>query len=355
MTRWRGEHGITFIGKKDMVIKVAYEKGQTFQFSALDLINKRSLNDGIAVWNAVQEMTMLNDEPINIAEGKLSLNVFNRDVRESDSYFVRYETTDGKVHLTPAIYPFANGNPTVKTKILRTAVNMETTAGHSGIAFIGTNEFLTPKSQIPVQKDSVVTAEVSKLMERASLWKFEENGVDSLGEYQINGLKPHMFVAGSREFGKSLKFTGVEKIMLPRRHWNLGGFGTISFDIKPESIDGVKRQCIIFKDGSYDGFSINLMPDGTIEIIRSHGVGESTQNAGENFVSSEKIKVNEWNNIKIIADAENMQIFVNGKASQKFKLLPLRTYGNGLVHLGGGYWKANNFKGLIDNLCIKGF
>ncbi|MBQ9788527.1 MAG: hypothetical protein IJW31_02865 [Lentisphaeria bacterium] len=355
MTRWRGEHGITFIGKKDMVIIVAYEKGQTFQFSALDLIQKRSIHDGIASWNAKQEMTMLNDEPINIAEGKLSLNVFNRDVRESDSYFVRYETTDGKVHLTPAIYPFANGNPTVKTKILRTAVNMETTAGHGGIAFIGVNEFLTPKSQIPVQKDSVVTAEVSKLIERASLWKFEDNGADSLGEYSIGGLKSDMFIADNSEYGKSLKFTGKGKIMLPRRHWNLSGFGTISFDIKPNSVGGAKRQTLIHKDGRYDGFSMNLMPDGTIEVIRSHGVGESTQNTGENFISTEKIKVNEWNNIKIVADAEYMQIFINGKASQKFKLLPLRTYGSGLVHLGGGYWKADNYTGLIDNLCIKGF
>lgn len=355
MTRWRGEHGITFIGKKDMAIKVAYEDGKTFQFSALDLINKRSIDDGVASWNAVQEMTMLNDEPINIGEGKLSLRVFNREPKATDSYFVRYETTDGQVHLTRPIYPFADSNPTVKTKILRTAINMETTAGHGGIAFINENEFLTPKNQIPVQGNSVVTATVSKLIERSSLWKFEGNGVDSLGEYPIGGLKSNMFVEDKSEYGKSLKFTGKERIMLPRRYWNLSGFGTITFDIKPNSIGGAKRQCIIHKEGRYDGFSINLMPDGTIEVIRFHGIGESTQDTGENYRSTEKINLNEWNNIKIVADAENMQIFINGKASQKFKLLPLRTYGSGLVHMGGGYWKADNYTGLIDNLCIKGF
>ena len=354
-TRWRGEHGITFIGKKDMVIKVAYENGNTFEFTALDLIQKRSIKDGDIVWNAVQEMTMMNDEPINIADGKLTLNVFNRDVREADSYFVRYETTDGKVHLTPAIYPFANGNTTVKTKILRTAINMETTSGGSGKCFSGENEFLTPLTQLPVQNTTAVTAEVSKLIERASFWQFEDNGVDSLGEYPVGGLKNEMFVADKSELGKSLKFTGVEKIMLPRRHWNLSGFGTISFDIKPDSIGGDKRQSIIYKDGWYDGFSINIMPDGSVEVIRFHGIGDTGMVTGEDYKSEEKVIPNQWNNIRIVADAENMQIFVNGKPSKKFKLLPVRTYGNGLVYLGGGYWKGNNFKGLIDNLCIKGF
>ena len=50
-------------------------------------------------------MTMLNDEPINVGEGKLSLRVFNREPKATDSYFVRYETTDGQVHLTRPIYP----------------------------------------------------------------------------------------------------------------------------------------------------------------------------------------------------------------------------------------------------------
>ena len=157
------------------------------------------------------------------------------------------------------------------------------------------------------------------------------------------------------EFKDRLKKLRKERIMLPRRYWNLSGFGTISFDLKVASIDGSKCKSIIHKNGRYDGFSINLMPDGTIEVIRFHGIGESTQDTGENYRSTEKINLNEWNNIKIVADAENMQIFINGKASQKFKLLPLRTYGSGLVFMGGGYWKADNYTGLIDNLCIKGF
>ena len=354
LTTWRGEHGITFIGNRDMKIKTTYEDGKTFEFSAIDLIRKRSLSDGFASWNAKQEMTMMNDLPLCIAEGKLRLNIFNRTPQVSDSFFVRYESADGEIHLTSPIYPFADKNPLVKTKILRTAVNMETSSGASGLCFVGQNEFLTPEDEIPVQRNSVVSAQVSKLTERASFWKFEGNGVDSLGEYPIRNLKKNMFVSDKKEFGKSLKFTGSEKIMMPRRHWNISGFGTISFDLKVEQ-HGEKRQSLIYKDGWQDGLSINIMPDGAIEVIRFHGIGQSERITGEKFLSSEKITPGEWSNVQIIADAATLQITVNGKPGKKFALSPVRTYGNGLVFLGGGYWRGNNFRGLIDNLCIRGF
>ena len=192
------------------------------------------------------------------------------------------------------------------------------------------------------------------LIGRASLWKFNNNGADSLGEYSVGGLKKHMFSPEGQE-GACLKFTGKERIMLPRRYWNIGGFGTLSFDLKPEAIGGTKPQSVIWKAGWYDGFSVNIMPDGAIEVIRFHGIGQSDRVTGENFISTEKIVPGKWNSIKITANAEYMQISVNGKSGREFKLLPLRTYGNGQVYMGGGYRKADNYKGLLDNLCIKGF
>ena len=354
VTTWRGQHGITFIGSEDMKINMAYENGKTFEFSAAELVRKRHINDGFSYWNAKHEMTLLNDTPICVSKAGLSLNMFNRTPRAEDSFFVRYECSDGSVYMTAPVWPFADGNPTVTAKILRTPVNMETTSGASGLCFLGKNEFLTPPDAVPVKDTSVVTAEVSALIGRASLWKFNNNGADSLGEYSVGGLKKHMFSPEGQE-GACLKFTGKERIMLPRRYWNIGGFGTLSFDLKPEAIGGTKPQSVIWKAGWYDGFSVNIMPDGAIEVIRFHGIGQSDRVTGENFISTEKIVPGKWNSIKITANAEYMQISVNGKSGREFKLLPLRTYGNGQVYMGGGYRKADNYKGLLDNLCIKGF
>ena len=90
-------------------------------------------------------------------------------------------------------------------------------------------------------------------------------------------------------------------------------------------------------------------------MIRSHGIGYGEKLAEENFVSTEKLIPGKWNSVKITANAEYMQISVNGKTGKKFKLLPWRNYGNGQVYLGGGRHNTDNYKGLLDNLCIKGF
>ncbi|MBQ9774626.1 MAG: hypothetical protein IJW17_01170 [Lentisphaeria bacterium] len=354
VTTWQGEHGITFAGSEDMKINMRYDNGKIFEFSAADLIRKRIISDGFSTWNAKHEMTMMNDEPLRISKGNLSLNLFHRVPRQEDSFFVRYEGCDGSVYMTTPVWPFAKGNPTVVTKILRTAVNMETVTGASGVCFLGKNEFLTPPDAIPIKKNFAVTAKVSLLTGRAGLWKFDGNGADSLGEYPVTHLKAKMFAPEGKE-GSCLKFSGKEKIMLPRRCWNLGGFGTLSFDIKPEAVGGTKRQSVIFKSGWYDGFSVNILPEGTLEVIRSHGIGYGEKLAEENFVSTEKLIPGKWNSVKITANAEYMQISVNGKTGKKFKLLPWRNYGNGQVYLGGGRHNTDNYKGLLDNLCIKGF
>lgn len=339
---------VTAAGGPDMTFTVTGPHAPPAEFKAADICAAGELGNANGTFFVLPEMTVLNAEPLKWKDGELKLNWFARTPRAADSYFVRYETMDGKVAFSKVQYPFANGNPTAMRPILETPVSLETPSGPTGWCRRDKSEFLTPDAQLPVKKTRVVEKPLSLLTERAGLWKFDGNGDDAIGFYSMN-IPQNRFVPGGHDGrGSTLSFTGNEKIPMRFRYWPCGT-GTIGFWLNPAPYRG-KAQSVIFKSGWTDGVSVNLLADGRVEALRTY----HEKNDRDVIHGKTPLVPGKWTKIEITTDGRKMRLFIDGKPDGQTDLAPVRTFGNCTVFLGGGMAGYENYAGLLDELSVKG-
>lgn len=355
-----GPHGVTFAGSEDMKIIVTNAKGEKSEFSPGEIANRRRVSNADALFTAEPEMTWLLDSPLAAKKGKKTTRLFAQPPRETDNFFVRIETTSGKIHFSTPVYPFAKENRIESRRILGTLNTLESTSGGSGYAFRNESEFLTPAAELPYRQNQLLTRPISALSVRSGIWHFDGavNGVeiDHYGDRDL-AIGPEFYVDGGFDGkGKALSFNGKRSFLFPARIWPLSGFGTMSFYLKPEST-GVK-QSVIFKDGWYDGVSINLLEDGRVEILRTYlqNLTEQNQLSFQRLIGKTKLKPDNWTKIEIKGDAEKLSLYVNGKLDGSCRQGVFRSHGNGRVSIGGhehlGYVP---YRGLLDELVIQGW
>lgn len=347
--------GATFAGEADMEISAKKPGGETFTVKASDLVRAGESGTGIGRLYVQPEMTLLNAEPLNRKNGQMQLSLFARQPRPADSFYVRYETMDGRVGFSEIQYPFAAGNPVEERSFIETPVNLETWSGPVGWCRRARSEFLTPESRLPVRRTRVVKRPLSLLTERALLYHFDGTGDDALGFYRLN-VPENLFVDGGFDGkGGALKFTGKEKFPMRFRVWP-GSTATIRFQLNPAPWRG-KPQSVIFNQGWTDGISVNLTADGRIEAVRSFLIRDNTANETKDYErleSKTRLTPGKWTAVEIVANARSMSIYVDGKFDSRIKLQPVRSIGNCTVMLGGGMQNYENYAGLLDELFVSG-
>ena len=285
---------------------------------------------------------------LNRKQGTETLRLLSRAARADDLFYVRYETTDGKVCYSEPILPFAEGK-NVTMNLLNTSVNLETSSGGSGMP--GRSEYLTPIAKVPFRKPSVTGNSVHPAVVRKSRWTFENGGEDSLGDMNIRTTRyawfdPGVVVAGGHNGGMCLKFNGRKTLRMPMRTYPLTAF-TLDFYIKPEG-PRKQRQAVITRRGWSGGVDVFLLPDGKLELVRNGN--ESTPK--ETLLSRTSIPEKRWTNIRIVHDESSLELYLDGKLDAKRTIVPARSYGNCTWFLGGN-GKAN-FTGLLDDVTILG-
>ena len=358
--------GFVLAGTEEMTLHIVQRNtGESMDIRAADLRKAKQIPTEICTFYSRMDMTQRNDEPLNATSGNYSLSIFGDVPREFDSFYLRFETMDGKVWLSEPVYPFAPESTTCYRYILVTATGMETSSAGAGHAYLGMPEFITEGA------DAVFHASnrrlrtcLSRLGCREIVYHFDGNGVDASGDYLLYNVPKELFAdEGVDGSAGSLRFSGKGNLRTHSRTWPLGGFGTISFSLKPDKVGGAK-QSVIQKDGWYDGLSFILLEDGRIQVRREYIANPAEQwNVSADVAESKTpLKAGEWTKVETRADAATLSLFINGKEEDCVPLAPIRSYGNGRVYLGGGRanadWPAGkdfeDYSGLLDELVIRG-
>ncbi len=347
-----GGLAVSVAGDPDMTLAVTTLKdNQQHEIKVADLVEKRQIKEDDFLFLTSPDGTLLTDQSLDMAEGSLAFSVFAPAPRNSDSYYVRYESMDGNVMFSVPIFPF--GENELETRaIYETPVGMETRCWNMRTE----SEFLTPADQVPVQSTRIVKRPVSKLTERTAHWKFDGNGVDIGSEYYEGPVQiaDNLFVAeGFDGHGASLKFDGNSSFRLRRLGWPVSGHGRIEFWLKPDDFNG-KKQSVIYKSGWQDGISVNLLEDGRIEVVRSFGKGLTETILHESFAGGTALTPGRWHKVEIVGDAELLRIVLDGKEDGRMTPAVMRTYGPATVFLGGGMPGYENYRGQLDELSVHG-
>ena len=349
--------GITFAGGDDTELTLRHPKsGKSLSVKPAELAAAGQLGDkDLGTLQVLPEMTLANAVPLNLKSGTLELAQFARPPRAADSFYVRYETMDGKFAFSDIRYPFADGNPVETRTFIETPVNLETWSGPIGYCRRDRSEFLTPEKLLPVRKTRLVRKPLSLLTERAVQYKFDGNGDDALGFYSLN-VPETLFAKGGHDGnGGALQFTGRETLPMRYRVWP-GSSATISFHLNPAPYRG-KPQSVIFNKGWTDGISINLLPDGRIEALRTFHIRENAPTEKKDFErihGKTALLPGRWTKVEIVADAGTMRLYVDGKFDGEAKLKPVRSIGNCTALLGGGMEGYENYAGQLDELSVSG-
>lgn len=354
--RW-GVTGITFAGEAGAELELRHPKsGKASRVKLADLAAAGQIGDkDLGMLQVLPEMTIANAGALNLKSGSLTLSLFSRPLRAADSFYVRYETVDGKVAFSDVIYPFAKGNPVETLPFIETPVNLETRSGPIGYCRRDRSEFLTPEELLPVRETRLVRKPLSLLTERAVQYKFDGNGEDALGFYSLNIPGGLLVNGGYDGTGGALRFNGKQTLPMRFRVWP-GSHAAISFHLKPAPYGG-RPQSVIFNKGWTDGISVNLLADGRIEALRTFHVPENAPTEKKNFErleGSRALSPDRWTKVEIVADTETMRLYVDGEFDGEVKLQPVRSIGNCTAVLGGGMKGYDNYSGLLDELHVSG-
>jgi len=348
-----GPIGATFAGKDDATVTIKPKDGsEPVKMSFRELSRRQRIKTDKGTLAVRPELTHLDAQPLDKKDGRYAVNVFLRGLKPSDRYYVRYETMSGKVFMTPTVHPFAAKNETVTLPVLETDTSLETSSGCAGLCYYGENEFITPRDQLPVKGFTVRTAEVSTLVNRRAAWSFDGNGVEESGNFGVR-IEPDL-LSEKGVVGGCLSFTGEKTVLLPSRVWPIGGFGHIGFSLNPAPYAGV-RQSVVFQDGWIDGVSVALLPGGELEVTREYNADpqQETVHGKDVLVSRTKLAPGRWTRVEIDGTSSELVLRLDGKEDGRIAVKPIRSYGNGRVHIGGG-GEDKPYKGLFDELVVEG-
>lgn len=350
-----GHMAMALAGTKDLKLVVTNAEGKQTVIPAETLARRRRFVKGDIDIRMSVDNTLFRDEPLELRQGKFTLNFFAPPPKPTDNFYLRFETMDGRYFFSRPIYPFSPNRREMRT-LLATPWTLESSKGGTAFAFRGEPEFLTPENQWPMQGNFTARVPVSVLAARGAVWDFDgEDGMilDRYGDRDFS-VDPGMLVEDGRG-GRALKLDGTRKATLPARLWPMSGVGVTELAIRPEAI-GNQPQTIVFKDGWYDGINLNLRPDGKIEVIRCYVGDTNDQNdiKMQTLWSRRSLKAGEWAKIRVEADHGTLRLLIDGKEEGTVRQAAFRSHGNGRVILGGAMPGCVPFRGLVDDLKLFG-
>lgn len=265
-------------------------------------------------------------------------------------FYVRYETKEGRVALSPLVYPFAVAGKTIPANLVETSINLETSSGATGMP--GENEYLTPQNKLPVGAPVIVATRIPLESIRSGHWTFDNGGYDSLGERDVN-IPQSMLVPDETGVGNVLKLDGTQPLKMRLRTWPIGNT-TVDFRLNPDP--GVTQpQSVIGRTGWSDGINVNLRPNGRIEVVRD-GNRDVPQ---ETLISKTPIAFGKWTRVRVTNDNLKLRLYFDGRLDSEVSIKPARSYGNSTWFVGGGHEAATkagyvNYQGKIDDLTVSG-
>lgn len=308
--------------------------------------------DGLRVTVAALDMSAQKYAALDPEErGSRRLSVMlARAVRATDLFYVRYETSAGRTALSPVAWPFAPDGGALPVKLVQTTINLETSSGSSGMPH--ENEYLTPRHLLPLGPTSVSETLIPRESVRAARWTFDQGGRDSLGELDVT-IPDAMLVPGENGQGKALKLDGTGPLKMRLRTWPIGNT-TIDFRMKPDA-GATQIQSVIGRGGWSDATSVNLLPDGRLQVVRDGNRDVRSELVPtETLVAQTPVAFGQWTRVRVTNDSVTLRLYLDGQLDAEFPLRPGRSYGNSTWHVGGGHGGHANYKGEIDDLTVVG-
>lgn len=320
--------------------------GDTLTLSAGELNDLRTVRRGaLKIEVSAVDTTLQNHATLCVGAGSRSLSVMTHAPQPTDMFYVRYVTKSGHVALSDIVYPFAGKGGRIPVNLVQTSVNLETSSGGTGMP--GQNEYLG--TDVPFRTPSIVEASIPPESIRSSRWDFNGTGRDLTGDNSV-WIDQTMFIATDDSGNMALNFDGQKTLRMPLRTWPIGN-ATVDFRLKPSSTGKTPGpQSIIGRKGWSDGISINLLPDGRLEVVRD---GSETV-PSELVHSKTALPFDEWSHLTVTNDSRCLRIYINGILDAEKVIKPARSYGNSTWYVGGGFAGYANYRGQIDDLTVSG-
>ncbi|WP_052360961.1 endo-1,3-alpha-glucanase family glycosylhydrolase [Geminisphaera colitermitum] len=334
-------------------LTLSVKGNEPLTLTAQDL-NKRELIQlkNLTITASPVDATVQNHAPLAEQNGHHRITILTRPPRISDMFYVRYETTRGKVALSRIVHPFSPTGKIVPANLIQTSINLETSSGGTGMP--GENEYLTPRDQIPFASPVVIKTRIPLETVRAGRWTFDNAGSDSLGDMPVT-IPPGMLIPDESGTGSVLQLDGSHPLKMRLRTWPIGNT-TVDFRLNPAP--GVtKPQSVIGRSGWSDAININLLSDGRVEVVRD---GDRHKNVRkETLVSKTPLVFGKWTRLRVTNDSLALRIYIDGRLDSESSLSPARSYGNSTWYIGGGHEAGiksgyANYRGKIDDLTVCG-
>ncbi len=322
-----------------------------FRLSELAERRRVRLRNGGLVLQTFPDCTLRDLPTLGLSEGTLSLNLLDRVPNADDSFYVRFELSDGRSAETARIRPFRPKTAFAEIPVLETAVTMETLAGAEDTPRIEPNvtyrEFLTPEAEMPVRGTRALTREVSSGSLRRELWPLTADGRSILSDRWAYADNATFGVGPDGRGALRLSGRAQDAVRLPVRMWPMDT-ACVGIDIAPERAGPAD---IISRKGYGAAFTLRMREDGRLEATWSGGGSGAVWNVkcanAASVVSSGRVPLGRWTRVKLSFDQTEIRLFIDGVESARTSVAPFRAYGPTEVWLGGkGYF------GCMSNLKI---
>ncbi len=277
---------------------------------------------------------------VNRAQGTLSGTWRVDKQLPDDLFWVRLETTDGRVLMSPLVAPFAAGAQPLSTTILQTATALDTPT---------LSAYFSP----PTLQDSLVPATAHPGLLQGGSWNFEEErapGADSLGRNPLvlgGGLpffasepsRVPQRVAGGHNGGFCLQFDGVnDRAQMSIRQQPLET-QTFSCYVWPDGYGAAPENIVGNADTGNRALHVQLLPNGRISAGRD-GMAPAT--------TTQPLPASAWSKVTVTLDGVHVRLFVNDQlAGSAPDAADFLRYANSIAFLSG---PDHPFRGKLDDV-----
>ena len=282
--------------------------GETKTFSPRELAEKGRINLKEGHVELSPDCTLRDLPPLNGRTGAYGLSVWSRPPRATDAFWVQYEFADGTHGESAVVYPFAASVEPVAMNLIETPVTMDWSFSASGQP--DARVFSSPVTAWPVSSNHVVTAQVSPLSLRRSVFPME------------GSPRP--------------------RASLPFREWPMGAF-EMSFRIVPHATDG-KDHVLLRVGGWQEGPSFRLLADGRLEAAygseapwcraTTRGLAMSASGKERTVRSRGPLPREKAVRVRLTSDCRILSLELDGVRQGEIPLAPVRIYGNCQPSLG---------------------
>ena len=314
-------------------------------------MRKLALRNGRLAAQVFPDCTLRELPTLDLTQGTLSLDLFDRSPVPSDTFYVRFELADGRVSETPRVRPF-NPKPKLRNRpLLETSVTMETHAGAEGLPVIAPKvvyrEYLTPEDKMPIRGTRRLERVMSDAVLRRELWPLEKDGRSIVSDRWVFADEA---LFGSGPDGRCGLRLGETKdtVKLPLMMWPQDT-AVIKFDIAPMKLCEAP---VIRRVGYGTAFTLRMLGNGTLEAtwsgVGSNGVWDVKPAKVAKIASSVPLEIGRWTSIRLEYDLAELKLSFDGREVARGVCPPFRAYGPNTVFLGGA-----GFDGYIAHLSIR--